>query len=58
MTGTMHFIIGANAADSHTTGLGRQMHDRLGVAAARSVRERFDMKIVADRLLRYLEALR
>ena len=32
--------------------------DRLGVAAARSVRERFDMKIVADRLLRYLEALR
>jgi glycosyltransferase involved in cell wall biosynthesis len=33
------------------------LRGRLGAAAARSVRERFDMKIVADRLLRHLESL-
>jgi glycosyltransferase involved in cell wall biosynthesis len=34
----MHFIIGANAVDSRTTGLGRQMHGLGGALAARGHR--------------------
>jgi glycosyltransferase involved in cell wall biosynthesis len=34
----MHFIIGADAADSHTTGIGRQMHGLGGALAARGHR--------------------
>src|SRR5688572_1762326 len=35
---TMHFIIGADTPDSHTTGLGRQMHGLGGALATRGHR--------------------